>query len=407
MNIPTLLIAYYYPPRGGGGTQRTAKYVKYLRQFGVKPIVLTSGDAVQKNVDFSLAPLSSTPVVRVKGQEFSGKTQRLAEMILLPDSMRLWVAPAVRTGILAAKKFGVRLIYSTASPYTDHIVGGQIARALDVPWIADFRDLWTQNSLYQPRAPWQKYFHRRLEGQFYRDADQVIVASEWQRQSIVREFSVPGENISTITNGFDPEDFLSAQIPSTSSPSIKSHLTIGYLGSFYGKYRPDDLIDALEIIAVQHPDVAAKLKFIFVGDFDRQSSALLSRPSVSNMVSLQRYVPHGELQKIRARLDANLLYFPRLPGAGATIPQKLFEYLASRKPILAIIPEGDASKILENTGGALVTSSTNPTELAMTIVRFVERVRSGTLTGTTVNLDKFSRKNLAEQLSTIIKKTVR
>lgn len=403
MSIPVLLIAYYYPPRGGGGTQRTAKYVKYLPQFGIKPIVLTSQETVKKNTDSSLLPGTSTPVIRVAAPEFHGKLQRLAEMLLSPDAYRLWVGPAVRTGILAAEKFGAKVIYSTASPYTDHIVGYRVSRALNLPWIADFRDLWTQNALYEPRAPWQKYFHRRLEDKIYRNAVHVITASEWQRQAVIKTFGIAKENITTITNGFDPADFTDEETKKVSSDIF----TIGYLGSFYGKYRPDDLVLALEILKSKKPDIAAKLQLQFVGDLDRSSRTLLSRPSIASMVNVRQYVPHAELQKIRSKLDAHLLYFPRLPEAGATIPQKIFEYLASRKPILAIIPEGDASKILSKTGGALVTSSTDPEELARVLINFVQSVRGGSIKGTTANLDAYTRKNLAGQLAEIIKTTAR
>src|SRR3990172_2895458 len=278
------MVAYYYPPRGGGGTQRTVKYAKYLPHFGFKPVILTSAEPAQKNIDASLAQGTSekVPVVKVHGHEFSGKWRRLADGMLFPDALRLWARPAISMGVLAAKQFGVQAIYSTASPYTDHIVGRAIARKTGLPWIADFRDLWTSNALYEPRAPLQRYFHRRLERSFYQDADAIIAASPWQRRAIITEFRISEYKVFTITNGFDPDDFADTAPPATASlkgvAASNESLTIGYLGSFYGKYRPADLIEALKIVQRDRPALAQILRLEFIGDFDRASRALLSDP---------------------------------------------------------------------------------------------------------------------------------
>jgi glycosyltransferase involved in cell wall biosynthesis len=395
MSLRLLVIAYYYPPRGGGGVQRTAKFVKYLPEFGITPMVLTSAS---EGSDASLAPRDKDFVLRVAVQEPRGALFRLLEMLQSPDPYVAWAKPAIEQGLALAKKLPIDVIYSTASPYTNHLVGMRLAQKLGKPWIADFRDLWTENALYKPRAPWQRMRHRTLEQAIYSQASHILTTSPTQQRVTMQKFGVPANRISMITNGFDPEDFKDLK----AKPKKGSNtFVIGYLGSFYGSYQPRDFLEGLRLATMQQPNMGIKL--LCVGDVDRKTRVLLQDPRYAAFVEYRAYVPHAQLARVRAEIDGNLLYLPAASQhIAAMIPQKVFEYLASKKPILAVVPPSDVADILARTGGAVISRAGDTQKIAHDILTFVQRVKTGQLAGATNDISMYSRKSLTKKLADIV-----
>jgi glycosyltransferase involved in cell wall biosynthesis len=405
MNTTVLMVAYYYPPRGGGGTQRTVKFAKYLPHFGITPIVLTSGAHDSKTFDPTLE--TTERVIRVPHKELPSKLARLAEYFFMPDAFAPWIKDAVLAGTIAAKKIKIDVVYSTASPYCGHVVGMRLAEALDKPWIVDFRDLWTSNALYVPHGPWQRARHRALERSIYAKATRILATSPTQKNVIVEEFGVAPEKVAVITNGFDEEDF-SATPSVARQKNADEPLSISYLGSFYGKYAPTTFVEALLQLKKKNPALAKQVRFNFIGDYDRGTLQLLKNEMLADVLNVQSYVPHAQLAEIREKTDAFLLYLPPVSGhIAAMIPQKVFEYLAARKPILAIVPPSDVADILKKTGGATVVDASDPAAIASTIEEFARDVRSGVLRGTQADLSVFSRKNLTHSLAEIISEVTR
>jgi glycosyltransferase involved in cell wall biosynthesis len=402
MNTTMLMVAYFYPPRGGGGTQRTVKFAKYLPHFGITPIVLTSGTHITKTFDPSLE--TTERVIRVPHKELPSKLARLAELFFMPDAFSPWIKDAVRAGKIAAKKNKIDVVYSTASPYCGHVVGMRLAESLHLPWIVDFRDLWTSNALYAPHAPWQRRRHRALERSIYAKASHILATSPTQKKVIIDEFGVAPEKISVITNGFDEEDFKTTEDVDGSAVKEKgAPLTISYLGSFYGKYAPTTFVEALKKLKRESADLAQRVRFNFIGDYDRGTLQLLDDAQLSDVVSVRAYVPHAELTEIRKKTDAFLLYLPPARAhIAAMIPQKVFEYLAARKPILAIVPSSDVADILNKTGGATIVDSGNSDAIARTIKEFIDGVRMGSVRASQADLSVFSRKQLTSRLAQII-----
>jgi len=405
-----LMIAYYYPPRGGGGVQRTVKFTKYLPQFGIHPVVLTSGTAPTNLTDKSFAVAND--VVHVPYREPGRILGRLYEYIRF-ERVSGWVRPATRQALKTIHEQGIEVIYSTASPYNNHVVALHVARELGLPWIADFRDLWTGNALYRARSPWIARRHKRLEETIYREATKILVTSPSQKRQVIEDFSVEPDKITIITNGFDAEDFPDylahggVQDPSRQQSLISKPehpVTIGYLGSYYAQYRPEDLLLALRFIKRRKPEAAKLIKFAFVGDYDRSSLAALTHPDLTDIVTVHPYMPHDKLQSFRQNLDAN---FVHLPAEGdrikAMIPQKVFEYLATGKPIFAVLPPSDVSDLLTKHKAARIAPAGDPIGIAHALLAFVEELKQGTAPAVRGSLREYERKTLTGQLADVVK----
>lgn len=396
------MVAYYYPPRGGGGVQRTVKFAKYLPSFGIQPTVLTAAADVGKLRDESFTADLAEDVVCVPAIEIHGKRARIAELYMYPDINRGWTEAAVARGVELGRQQRFDAVYSSASPYTSHVVGMRIAAELGLPWIADFRDLWTTNAMYAVRTPWQRTVHRRYEREFYRRASRIVTASPTQRRCLVERFGVPADKITSITNGFDEGDV--AALPPR---KIDGPVRITYLGSFYATYRPDDLVTALKLLLAAEPRLPERLHLNFVGDHSRVARELLGQPALRDIVTLTDYVPHGELRKIHAESDAFLCYLPDRGGwIGASIPQKLYEYLAARKPILGVLPKSDAADIMTATHSGVVLPAGNVPGIAAGLIEFERAIRRGDIRGNDADLTPYMRKTLTGKLAEVVQSAV-
>ncbi len=400
-----LMVAYYYPPRGGGGVQRTVKFAKYLPSFGVRPIVLTSGTTPSGLADQTFD--QAKDVVRVPYREPGRLLGRLYEYLRF-ERVSGWLRPAVRAALKTIHEQGVDAIYSTASPYVDHLVAMHVARELGLPWIADFRDLWTGNALYKARSPWIARKHRQAEQQIYREATHIIVTSPSQKQQIVDDFKVAPDKITIITNGFDAADFAKTKNSTQKSPATPGRtepVHIGYIGSFYGGYRPDDLVLALRFLKQRRPEFLRSVRFTFYGDYDQASRAVLTQPDLQDVVGVFGYVPHGELDRIRAGMDATFL---SLPAKGdrikAMIPQKVFEYLAMGKPIFAVVPPSDVRDLLTRHKAAHFAPADDPLGIAHELIEFVGQVKAGTARKPLGTFTEYERKTLTGQLAQVLEK---
>ncbi|MFQ5452353.1 MAG: hypothetical protein ACE5DQ_02200, partial [Candidatus Paceibacterota bacterium] len=183
-------------------------------------------------------------------------------------------------------------------------------------------------------------------------------------------------------------------------------LQLLYLGSFYGEYRPDDFILALRFLEKKDHQLHEKIQVTFVGDYDRATLSLFGHTELKNILTRRAYFPHSELQTMRDKASVYFLYLPQTKKEiGAMIPQKVFEYLADRKPIFAIVPEySDVANILRKSGGAHIAMPGNALDIAKEITKLIKSYDFGSLTGTTADLSQYERKYLTGQLASLIKK---
>ena len=396
-NKPVLMVAYLFPPHGGGGVQRTVKFAKYLPRHGYDPIVLTADHKTPALRDTTYDAELPERVIRVPEKLRGAIAVRLAEYISFPDAHGSWGRDAINAGVELVRANKIKVVYSTAGPYQNHIVGRAIASTCSLPWIADFRDLWTTNPVYVARTPIHRAIHRIYERRFYRDATGIICASPTQKKNLIEKLHIPEEKVHVITNGFDPGD-----VPTDVSARTEA-LRLSYLGSFYAGYRPDDFVKALEKLQQTKPEIASRIRMRFVGDFDRATIALFKGAKLGEPLDVQAYVPHGQLKKIHQETDMYLLYLPPMSGPiGAMIPQKLYEYLSAGKTIFAVLPDSDAREILEHTGGAILLRPGDVDGIVHALEEAVVMWRQKKLPRPGTSIKRFTRERLTGQLADIL-----
>ncbi len=230
-----LVIASAFPPTGGSGVQRTLKFVKYLPQSGWNPVVWTQECSSALPADETL--LSDVPcglpIHRSVGGNRAMPTlmesiHRCADKAGLlgaaakrldwrlrtrhagspfPDECASWADASVRPLLRVIADVGIDVLYSTFSPASNHLLAMKVREATGLPWVADFRDLWTDDYRYREASAPVRSAHRRLEQEFLESADMVIGVSGRQRNILASHLPGHRDKFVTITNGFDPEDF--------------------------------------------------------------------------------------------------------------------------------------------------------------------------------------------------------
>ncbi len=376
--MPRVLITtYYFPPAGGAGVQRTLKFVKYLREFGWEPVVLTARDAdypardetliaeIPEGVKIYRAPLFEPYRLyrRFTGKSADAATdiatltrdargaqkwsERLSEFIraalFVPDARMTWLCPAFYLGrkILQAEK--IDLLFSSAPPYTTHLIGRRLKRASGLPWVADFRDSWIG---WLSTPPWRpapaRALEFRMEKNVLAQADRILTVSAGVEEDLLsRHPELRDARWRCLPNGFDAADLAGIQ-PKAKTPGF----TLIYTGSLYGNRNPRSLLRALEQLLAESFAPLERLHIRLVG---RSGEAILQEIAASPAGRFFEYIPyvsHAESLQYLLAADAALLIIDDAPANRGILTGKLFEYIGARLPILALAPEGDASALI-------------------------------------------------------------
>ena len=370
-----LLVTYYYPPSGGSGVQRPLKMSRYLPEFGWDVTVLTVDPAHAAYPDPDPSMLGDVPpgvtvertrawdpyaayarllgarksdlvgVAGLNAADASGPKQRLAAWlranVFLPDARVGWVPFALRRArqLHADRPFDA--VVTTAPPMSLHLVGLAFARATGVPWVADFRDPWTDRYDLQklPRSRAALALDRALERAVLRRASRVVTVSPALARSLGAR---RGRAVDVIPNGFDEADF-SGDAPAPAP----GHFTLAFVGNLSEHYDLSALWAALARLGDEDHG-ATRLRV--VGNLAPALRAGLEAHGLSGILDAVPYVPHAEAVAEMRRADALLLPIPRAAGAEGILTGKLFEYLAAGRPVVGIGPvDGDAAQIVRDT----------------------------------------------------------
>lgn len=433
-----LLVTYFFPPLAGGGVPRPLKLAKYLPAFGWAPHVLTVRDGFWSATDETpLAELGPevivhrTPIVmpgqilkRVLGRGNAsgapaahtegtlGIVGRMKDVLrkvaYVPDEFVGWLPFAVREGVRITEREGMEAVLSTSPPATAHLVGWGVAALTGLPWIADFRDPWTRNPGFQHGRGLRGTLERRLERGVLAAATRIVTMTEAHREEILAEHRAwidPGK-IRPIPNGFDPEDFLGAQVP----PSLEPHedvFRVVYTGGWLDDRSPRVFFDALaRYLASAGP---SPIEVIIAGTEQSGVREEAARAGVLPWVRLAGHLLARETCALQRSADALLLVLDA-PGYRETrIPGKTYQYLASGRPILALTQEGILSDLLRKTGGALIASPRDPAQVALALSRMARAWASGApLPGAdTAQLAPYTRRSIAERFATLLTEVAR
>lgn len=377
MQAVILVITYYWPPSGGAGVQRWLKFCKYLPDFGVQPIVLTVDErqASYPQIDNTLCEEipSNLHIVKTKTKEIlrfyrhlspTGELphtgfgnekqptllQKISRFIrgnfFLPDPRRGWNKYAYKEACHLIEEENITTVVTTSPPHSTQLIGLRLKRQYPhIKWVADLRDPWTDiyynKELYQTTLA--KLYNAYLERKVLENADQVITVSDDCRRNFESKTN-KSILIKVIPNGYDETDFLQEN-----SRKKTDKFIISYIGSLSPLYETKTFVAALQ----QLPNaVKEKLKLRFVGGAYANLVAQLDKIGIE--IEWLGYATHKNAISYMQAADMLLLLLPDQPENKGILTGKLFEYMASGKPVLMIgFPDGDAAKILnqyENEG---------------------------------------------------------
>ena len=389
-----LMVAYQFPPVGGSGVQRTLKFVKYLPDNGWMPHVLTrdTGRMAQRDDTLMAEVPAGADVMRTPAWDLTALPGKLALAgkfiawkLLVPDGEVLWMRGAAMKARKQLMAGGIDAVYSTSYPYSDHLIGLGLKQEFpEIPWIADFRDEWTNNPylLDHPHPVWRMRREKAMERAVLEHADTLVTNSPGMKANFLTSY--PGMDLENrmhvIPNGYDPDDFTVSDSSSTESKSTESsstypvstgsvgfgektsaavandRLTLTYTGALYGRRKPDLFLEALGRLVSEGRVGKDAFRVRLMGSYKPDAiRSLEQRNGLSGTILLDGYQPHGECLRAMAASDALLLLEGGGPGAEAFFTGKVFEYIHTGRPILAVVPEnGAAAGVVRDTGTGIV-----------------------------------------------------
>lgn len=415
-----LIISYYFPPLGMGGTQRVAKFVKYLPKFNWLPVVITVKDVAYYAKDPSLNfDVKGAPVYRTgsldpqrllylinkdrgtagdRPQRSQSWIKKLINFFLIPDNKILWLPFAFFCALKVLTKEKLNCILTTSPPHSVHFVGYCLKILAGKPWVADFRDGWTGgNFQYEPTVI-HKWINKFLQGRVVKKADQIITVSDGLRERLRNGINLKEKKFCVITNGFDEED-----LPKD-FPEVKNEkFTMTYCGTVSDIAPLKDFFAGLLQLIKNYPHLKNEVQVRIVGKWiDGDFEQIQRNRDFKALLQIKNYLPHRQaLQEI---MEADLLLLPIAHWAGLDfIPGKTFEYLASGKPVLVIGPEVEGVKILQKYTELEVVEPGNPNGVQSAILKFFTKYK-GHFLKRRLNTEIliYERKNLTKQLANIL-----
>jgi len=408
--VPTVLvIAYYFPPLGGAGVQRTLKFVKYLPDYGWLPHVLTVQDSASLQ-DSSLAaeipeeiPITRTPILRLPPRLPWRLRNFISRWFLIVDEQLGWLPYAVSAGQrIIAESGDLRAIYSSSSPYTAHLIARHLHRRTQLPWVADFRDPWVENPYIKFPTSLHRGTNEHLEQSIFKEAERVILNTDVSRQCYIQKYSdLPASKFITIPNGYDQADLPLSRYEA----QIDSVFTIAHLGSLYQKTRSSEyFLRALHDTFQAGKLLPDKVRARFIGAIDKETKDFIRQFELSGCVELVGYLPHRQALNYLFEADLLLLIPSYGKGGELFVPAKLFEYLASMKPILCLAEPGACADLILQARAGWVVSPTVYSEIADQLVGIYQQWEAGNLI---INPDRdliasFERRKLTGQLANLL-----
>jgi glycosyltransferase involved in cell wall biosynthesis len=420
--LKALILTYYFPPAGGSGVQRWLKFTKYLQNFGIEPIIYTADNPNYPIIDKTLEKELPKNITILKQPIFEPNnflknnkkksagflsenpslTEKLTQYIranfFIPDARKFWIKPSINYLSKYLKDNPVDIIISTGPPHSVHLIGLELKNRFNIPWIADFRDPWTNIDYFHklPLTKKAKNKHFVLEKKVLINANVVLVVGK----SMQKDYKKINNNTIVIENGYD--DFQTNLI--VEKDKKFSILHIGLLN----QDRNHSLFwEALKEIKSEIPDFKNDLEIKLIGKVCNEALQEIEKNNLAENLTLIDYVPHQEVSKHQKESQVLLLFVNNTPNAKGIVTGKIFEYLQAKRPILAIGPtNGDLAEIIKKTQSGIVTNFGEKEKIKKTLLAYYLKYKNNSLHICPKEIDKYHRKELTKNLASVIKRTI-
>jgi hypothetical protein len=427
MDNRVLIVSYFYPPYVSPGAIRASKFARYLPEYGWKPVILTADKndyvgglplEVPQDSIFRTRQLDINGLVKkfVNANEASADnlcsgTRTLKSKIAsrgrsiyvnianFPDGQIGWYPYAKHEGLRVIHAQEPKIIFSTSSPVTDHLIAYELKRKTGLPWVAELRDLWTQNHNFQRVRPLRS-LEIRLEKRVLNAADAVLTVSEPWAEELRQHVRVP---VYVIYNGFDSSDYLSHY-------PLARPFTISYTGILYERNQdPAPLFDAIASMHNKRLISPEKIRLRFIGKYVDSVLTAAGRRGISKYIEISGSTGREEALRLQVESALLLVLSWNGPQRFGWFGLKLYEYFGSGRPVLAIGPKDcGASALTARLKAGFVAENAGEVEtiLLRALTEFEMR-GDVSFTPDTKGLQFFERRNTAGELAVIFDRIVR
>jgi glycosyltransferase involved in cell wall biosynthesis len=404
-----LVVAYHYPPVGGGGVFRTLKFTKYLPQFGFRPYVLTVKNSMYTPKDPTLVR-EIPPEVKVTATfSFEHRILRASRLLnidpewfFITDVNLGWLPFAVYAGTKIIKQENIDVIYVSVPIWTSLLIGYLLKKKTQKPMVIDFRDPWTINPFKKTPTKFHARIDDYLERTVLASADYVITVSQPYRRRLIEKYPFLKNKCEVIMNGFDPDDFKDLK-----RQPLQDEFRIVHAGSLYGLRTPKYFLRALQELVQEKPYLRKQLEVQFVGNYGKEAPVIVDKLGLNDLVRFIGFMPHEK--SLELMVNSHVLLLIVAVGGYETsgiVTGKLFEYLFSGRPILALAPKNSiVANIIQSANAGLVVSS-DTEAIKNGILEFYEQWTEGKLAATTNTavIERYNRKVLTHKLAQIFEK---
>ena len=423
-----LIVTYYWIPSGGAGVQRWVKFTKYLREFGWEPIIYTPENPEFPSIDHSFEKDISADIQIIKTpiwepyniyRNLSGKKNEsinagfisenkkqgwkdklsiwIRGNFLIPDPRRFWIKPSVRYLTNYLQNNEIDAVITTGPPHSMHMIGLGLKKIFpDLKWIADFRDPWTNIDFYKDlNLSWiSDKIHHRLEKKIIQQADSIVVVSKGMKEEY--ELSSP-KQIQVISNGYDESDV------QKNESELDKRFTISHIGTLNAARNPKTVWKVLSELCNENPEFKSDLIIQLIGKVDFSVLEDLKLLDLNDNLHKIDYLSHHEAIEKQQSSQVLMLLINNSGNAKGILTGKFYEYLAAKRPILAIGPtDGDAATVLRETEAGIMVDFLDEKGTKNAILNYYNRFKSNSLKVQSDSIERFSRRSLTAELSKLL-----
>jgi len=419
-----LVLCYFFPPLAGGGVHRVLSFVRELPRWGWDCTVICAGRDDYWVTDDTLEARipEGTEVIRVgggsalsawrrlggarggrrSGAAFAG-LRALSDWWLLPDSYVGWSRRAARAARRRIARGGIDAVLSSSPPDSVHLAALGTRGSPAPPWVADFRDPWVGLYLREPPSDWHRARQAALERRVLEGADRVLVASRTHADHIGDRSGARPRALVHLPNGFEPDAAGAASrlAPAAATPGdpARAPFLVAFTGTLSLMPETEVFLEAVHDLLARRPELRRRLRARLAGPFDTGYQDRAVALGLTGIVEFTGPLAHAEARALQRAADLLVLWKP--PGMPTMVPGKLYEYLDSGRPIVALLPAGDEAAELAARGGAARIEPGDREELAAELERRIDRAAAEgrAPSARPAWLDEHTRGNLAARLA--------
>lgn len=420
-----LVIVYYFPPMGSSGVQRPLKLIKYIKEFGWEPIVLAPEPGLYTFFDESLeaeieaiAPViyrvkANTPFDKVPGKKsgigmmperVQDFLRYLSSFIYIPDNKKGWISPALEKALEIIQKHNIDLVYSTAPPYSNHLIANEIKTKTSIPVVLDFRDDWTGSHLIRFPTRWHYRKSLALEKTCLSNADLVTAINGQMLQDLKGRNPESKGRFEVLPQGYDPEEVsVSGQTYDSGTVSLL------YNGLFYGENQPYVFFEAVCLMLERKPEWKSTLRLVFQGGLQEAHHLAAEKSGVFGLIDDCGYLSHKEA--LDGLKNAGVLWFTvgHKKSAGQVTTSKVYEYIGTGKPVFGLVPSGgEAANLLREYGAGYAASPDDAVAASHVLERLIGDFIEGKTPAANIDLiRRHDRRRIAGEAAKLFDDVIR